>query len=97
MSTEDDNIDAEFDLSAGEKKILYGSSLEGATGPLTLPPFGASPSYDSVKVIFSEGSELLYLPNNCDQHNNPLCESSYELVKDVDNKEEKIRIWNLEY
>lgn len=90
------NIAHGFTISAGERILLYESSLTGTSGLISTPPFNSITPYDSIKIESASATASIYLNEDCSRSDNPLCEESYELLKFVDTKKQQIKEWEFE-
>ena len=89
------HIAHEFVIPAGERLLIYESSLTGTSGPISTPPFNSITPYDSIKLELVSRT-VTYLKGDCDSTRNPLCEDNYELITSIDTKKQKIKEWEFE-
>ena len=58
-----------------------------------LLPFGSENyPYDSVRFE-TPFKSITYINGDCENESNPLCESGYELIRIIDDKDFKLREW----
>jgi hypothetical protein len=88
------NIVNNFEIKENESIVLYEASVEkGEIGELQVPPIQGQRAYfDSVKIASPEQS-FVFIKDNCNEPQNPLCEDNYELVKSIDTGERIEKEW----